>query len=151
MSEALKAELAVALHREQEARIQNNALRAENEALRLKLAALPASQDDSAKPEILVKTMHFDRTNRHYWETRPTSQSQDDSAELLDWLEKFLKACPHGIVAFNDDPDIDCEDSEDGLMPVGYRIAVSGCQGPMIQVADNLRSAIRAAREKEKP
>jgi hypothetical protein len=65
--------------------------------------------------------------------------------DRLNYLEKFLQSVDDGIIAFNDDPDIECDDTEDGMMPVGFRIASTGCHGTLANLGRTLREAIDSA------
>jgi len=71
--------------------------------------------------------------------------AREDSARI-DELEKILTLTGNPLIAFNDDPDIDCEDSPTGMMPVGFRIVFDGCQGVSMFVGDSLRAALDAER-----
>ena len=79
------------------------------------------------------------------WVTRNASRD----TERLNWLEKFLRLLPHGVVAFNDDPDIDCEESDNGLLPVGFRISSTGCRGTICDVGISLREVIDKSIERD--
>lgn len=68
-------------------------------------------------------------------------EARKDSGRL-DELGMFLSICGNAIVAFNDDPDVECDDSDNGFMPVGYRLAAEGCDGGLCFVGGTLREAI---------
>jgi hypothetical protein len=73
--------------------------------------------------------------------------------ERICHIEELLKMCPHAIISYNDDPDIECDDSPDGLMPLGFRIAVSGCEASCFvgqDLRESIDKSIDSARRQEK-
>lgn len=67
-------------------------------------------------------------------------------SERLNWLEDFFKNVGDPFVGYNADPDIDCDDSADGLMPVGFRLVFgAACKPEVCHVSDTLRGVIDEA------
>lgn len=59
----------------------------------------------------------------------------------LDSLEAMLRACPHAVITFNDDPD---REDGDGAVPLGFSVRIDGCE-PLAVAAPTLREALDAA------
>jgi hypothetical protein len=94
--------------------------------LRARTAALEAGYDGGDLAEIIR-------------DLKRAKEEAERDAQRLNGLESLIKACPHSVITYNDDPDMD--------EPIGYSISIDGCE-PVEFVADNLRAAIDEAMKK---
>lgn len=73
------------------------------------------------------------------------SKALEADARRIDGLQEMIRACPHSVITFNDDEDVE---DDHGPVPVGFSIRIDGCE-PLEAAADNLRATIDAALSKE--
>lgn len=71
-----------------------------------------------------------------------TAPVKTDSTRL-DHLEMLFKSVGSPILYFNDDPDIDCDDSDNGLLPVGFTVGYGdACETGKVFTSETIRGAI---------
>lgn len=86
----------------------------------------------------------LEETARMIDEHVPLKQFESDFRRI-DTLEEMLRQCPGMVIAYGDDPDEECDDTPDGMVPVGFRITTQGCNGTRCDVANDLRTLIDKA------